>query len=157
MRLQMNDPCIRPTQPDDAVALQGVVARTGLFPDHLLPAMMREGLADRHLWLTATRAGVPSGFCFARPEEMAEGSWNMLALAVDPRFQRRGVARALVLALEARLASDHQRLIVVDTADDPATRPARALYNAVGYMQVGNIPDFWALGVAKITFAKRLR
>ncbi len=57
---------------------------------------------------------------------------------VDPRFRRRGIARALMLEIE-RLAVEKGRwLLTLDTAGDAA----EALYRSLGYELAGAIPFY---------------
>jgi ribosomal protein S18 acetylase RimI-like enzyme len=55
------------------------------------------------------------------------------ALAVDPRFRRRGVARRLLAEAEAEAARAGLRGVALDTG--LANRPARALYAAYGFAE----------------------
>ena len=55
------------------------------------------------------------------------------ALAVDPRFRRRGVARRLLAEAEAQAARAGLRGVALDTG--LANAPARALYAAYGFAE----------------------
>ena len=55
------------------------------------------------------------------------------ALAVDPRFRRRGVARTLLAHAEERAAADGLDGVSLDTGLQNA--PARALYESTGYRE----------------------
>lgn len=80
----------------------------------------------------------------------------MHALAVDPSEHRAGHGRALVRALETHLIETGQRVLVIDTSSDPSQVPACAFYKAMGYAEVGRIPEFWSPGEDKISFSKLL-
>jgi len=60
-------------------------------------------------------------------------------LLVHPRFRRRGIARALMTALEARARDIGRTLITLDTRTGDSAEP---LYTSLGYVTVGTIPDF---------------
>ncbi len=149
---------IRKTGAGDLPALARVAETTGLFPGDMLAEMAGPALAgeSRAIWLTGLLEGAPAGFCYAEPEPLAEGTWAMLALAVDPGCHRRGIGRWLVAALEERLRRDGQRLVVVDTSSTGAFAAARAFYARAGYEEAARIRDFWAEGDDKVTFRKRL-
>jgi len=141
----------------DLPALARVVDAT-LFPGDMLATMATpalQGEAD-DIWLTALRGGAPVGMCFAQPEDLTEGTWNMRALAVSPDHHRQGLAAGLVAALEATLRTQGARLLVVDTASDDDQAPARAFYGASGYQGGLSIPNFWGPGSDKVMYWKAL-
>ena len=59
-------------------------------------------------------------------------------LLVHPDARRDGIARALMLALEAQARAAGRTLLTLDTASDAAER----LYLSLGYIRVGVIPRF---------------
>lgn len=150
---------IRPLEAADLDALAEVVDATGLFPPEMLPDLTAGFLAgdgsDR--WVTCTLKRVPVGLCYARPEDMADRVWNMLALAVAPRRQGQGLGGQLVRRLEDDLRASGQRLLIVDTSGTPDFARTRAFYQAHGYVERARIPDYWSEGDDKVTFAKRLQ
>ncbi|WP_245835505.1 GNAT family N-acetyltransferase [Thalassospira mesophila] len=60
-------------------------------------------------------------------------------LLVHPRFRRNGIARALMIALEAEATQRQRRLITLDTRTNDHAEP---LYRSLGYQTVGTIPDY---------------
>ena len=58
---------------------------------------------------------------------------------VHPAFRRRGIARALMLALEAEARARGRFVLTLDTRPGDG---ADALYASLGYHAVGRIPDF---------------
>ncbi len=150
---------IVPTSAGDIPAMQKVLEETGLFPPEMLPDMMRRYLADADCleqWLTCARDGEFIGFCFAAPEPLAEGSWNMLAIAVHPDAQGCGAGSRLVGALESTLRRMAGRILIADTSGTAEYARTRAFYRKNGYHQEAVIRDFWAAGADKVTFWKRL-
>lgn len=154
----MGDMVIRPVLRGDLAALGRVVRETGLFPEEMLEGMVAPWFAapEVAVWLVAEGADGVCGFCHAVPEALTDGTWNLLALAVHPAAQGRGVAAALVTAAEGELRQRRARLCIVDTAGTDDTAVARRLYARLGYAEEARIRDFWAEGVDKVTFAKRL-
>ena len=145
---------IKETVVADIPALQQVVRETGLFPAEMLPDMLAD--AEDAVWLTCHVSDQPAGFCFAKPEMLADGVWNMLALGVLPSRQGQGIGNALVTALEKKLGEEGQRILIVDTSSTAEFAPARAFYLKAGYVQEARIRDDWAEGDDKVTFRKRL-
>jgi ribosomal protein S18 acetylase RimI-like enzyme len=58
---------------------------------------------------------------------------------VDPRFQRQGIGRAMMLALEERARAEGRSLLVLDTR---AGDVSNDLYRALGYVEAGRIPAY---------------
>ena len=150
---------IRPTQASDVPELQLVLGATDLFPAQMLPELIAGYLANddqSEIWLTCEKDGRAIGFCYCVPEQMAEGAWNMLAIAVMPGEQSQGCGGALTQTLEAELTKQGQRILIADTSGTPAFARTRAFYLANGYSQEARIRDFWAPGDDKIVFWKAL-
>ena len=75
----------------------------------------------------------PVGFATVALNAFHEGMGVVDMIAVDPGFQRRGIATALM-----DRSADHMRdrgmdIAVVETGGDPGHSPARAMYEASGY------------------------
>ena len=150
---------IRPTKSEDISALQVVVERTGLFPRDMLPELLAGFLSgddSEDHWLTCEQNGEPIGFCYAVPEQLADGTWNMLAIAVLPEKQGLGAGKAIVRQLESDLRSNGQRILIADTSGTDGFADTRAFYRKSGYSEEARIRDFWAPGDDKITFWKAL-
>ncbi len=150
---------IRPTELKDIPALQTVLDGTELFPSDMLPDMVSGFLSDdgsADVWLTAEAGGEPVGFCFASPEELADGTWNMLAIAVLPEKQGSGAGGALVAALESLLRKQGHRVLIADTSGADDFARTREFYRKNDYAEEARIRDFWAAGDDKVVFWKSL-
>ena len=64
---------------------------------------------------------------------------DVAKLLVHPAARRRGIARALMLALESLARAEGRTLLTLDTWTGG---PAEALYRSLGYVVVGVIPRF---------------
>lgn len=150
---------IKTTTRDDIAALQVVLDRTELFPSDMLQEMLSRALHGdtEEFWLTKHIEGSPVGFCFTAPEELTDGTWNMLAIAVHPDLQGKGVGTGLVVAAEDRLRSRGQRLLIVETSSTDAFALARKFYAQNGYEIEAQICDFWSPGDHKVIFRKVLQ
>lgn len=152
-------PRIRPVTADDLPPLRDVLDAAGLFPSDLLAPMIQPFLEDPdcpHLWLTATIGAAPVALAYCEPERMTDRAWNLLAIAVHPDQQGRGVGRAILRHLEAHLAQSGQRLLLVETSSLPEYARTRAFYAANGYAEAARIPDFYRDGEDKIVFQRKL-
>lgn len=155
----MKDMKIRPTHQGDIAPLQQVLDGTELFPSDMLPDMVRSFLAggdSPDIWLTCDIGGSAVGFCYAVPEALAEGAWNMLAIAVLPAQQGGGCGAAITAHLEAELKARGQRILIADTSGAPEFAQTRAFYRKNGYAEEARIRDFWAAGDDKIVLWKSL-
>ena len=146
------------TTTNDVAALQRVLQVTDLFPPDLLPDMLSAGTGEDAIWLTCRRdeADEPIGFLYAVPERLAEGTWNMLAIAVLPEAQNGGAGRCLTEALEKRLRDRGARILLADTSGLADFEATRTFYRARGYEEEARVRDFWAEGDDKVTFRKAL-
>ena len=83
-------------------------------------------------------------------------AWNRLAqiqgLAVDPAFQRRGAASALVMHAEIFAQAHHARGIYVDTPVNN-TR-GRGFYEAIGYQTGYIMPRYYGDTLDGVTYQK---
>lgn len=154
----MANPMILTTTADDIPALKDVLDATQLFPSDMLADMLAPSLAgdSDSFWLTCHLDGKAVGLCYTTPEELADGTWNMLALAVHPDVQGKGLGAALVKAAEQVLINKGQRILIVDTSGSDEFAGTRAFYAGIGYEQEARIRDFWAEGDDKVIFRKAL-
>lgn len=90
------------------------------------------------LWLVAVEDGRVAGYVGS---QSVLGEADMMNVAVSPEFRRRGVARAMLLALERRLAENavHSLTLEVRASNEPAI----SLYHSLGYVQVGRRPNYY--------------
>lgn len=152
-------PTLKPTTKDDIPALQQVLETTQLFPSEMLPDMLGDSLSGAQaesIWLTVFDSTTAKGFCYAVPEQLADGAWNMLAIAVHPDAQGKGFGTALVAALEGHLRATGARIIIADTSGTDDFAGTRAFYAANAYEAEARIRDFWGPGDDKVVFWKSL-
>jgi N-acetylglutamate synthase-like GNAT family acetyltransferase len=151
---------VRLTKSEDIPALNLVLEGTGLFPSDMLPDMIAPFLSTEEapdIWLTCERDEIAIGFCYAIPEPLTDGTWNMLAIAVLPEAQSHGVGATLVKTLEDKLREDGHRIIIADTSGTEAYAKTRNFYLKIGYTQEAQLRDFWAEGDDKVVFWKSLK
>ena len=110
-------------------ALDADVYQT-FYPDGWRPSQeksVRETCAstDMKLWV-AIEAGTVAGFVAVRFHESKLGEIYMIA--VDPDFQRRGIAMAMTDFAVERMKEAGMEIAMVETGGDPGHAPARAAY-----------------------------
>ena len=96
-------------------------------------------LGNCHYALIGAEGPSATGFTLSR---FAYDEEELLLLAVDPAFRRRGIGQAL-LAQFARDATARgaKRLVLEMRSDNPADR----LYRSFGFVPVGMRPDYYRL------------
>jgi GNAT superfamily N-acetyltransferase len=67
---------------------------------------------------------------------------DVAKVLVHPAFRRRGIAAALMREVEARALAMGRTLLVLDTHSDS---PAETLYEGLGYVRAGRVPNFAAV------------
>jgi ribosomal protein S18 acetylase RimI-like enzyme len=81
--------------------------------------------ADMKVWV-AIEAGIVAGFVAVRFHESKLGEIYMIA--VDPDYQRRGIAMAMTDFAVERMKEAGMEIAMVETGGDPGHAPARAAY-----------------------------
>jgi [ribosomal protein S18]-alanine N-acetyltransferase len=79
---------------------------------------------------------------------------RIYSLAVDPRFARRGVGRALLQACEAYARGHRRATLTLEVRYDNAS--AIALYESSGFRQFGEHARYYADGAAALRYEKSL-
>ena len=90
------------------------------------------------LWLVALEGETVAGYIGS---QSVEGEADMMNVAVHPNLRRQGVGAQLVVALEEAL---RQRQVYSLSLEVRASNdPARALYEKLGFRQVGCRPKYY--------------
>ena len=111
---------------------------------------------EEAIWLTALADdGEPVGVAYCTPEPLTSGTWNLLMLWVKAGHEGNGYGRALVGAVESRIAASEARLLIVETSRLPEFEGARAFYQRCGFSLEAEITDFFAEGDDKLIYTKR--
>lgn len=135
----MSAPTVRPATEADAAAfagLHGASFEKG-WPVKDVGALLLHPAA---LALAAEADGRLLGFVLAWA---AAGESEILTIAVDPACRRGGVGRALMSAVMARAAAAGATEMTLDV--DIANVAARALYERLGFAQVGRRKGYYVV------------
>jgi ribosomal-protein-alanine N-acetyltransferase len=92
------------------------------------------------------------GFALSR---IAGGECEILSLAVDPGFRRRGVGRTLLAAAVEWAQLSRASAVFLEVAEDNGA--ARTLYAAQGFEAVGRRPDYYKLRDGSLAAAITMR
>lgn len=148
----------RPALAADKAAIIDVLVDTELFPVEMLDDLMQpflDGAVDEHWFVCDARDQGVIGFGFLRPEELAEGTWNLLAIGVRRKAQGNGAGRAMMRYAETFLSKE--RILIIETSGTDAFAMTRDFYLKCGYTLEAMIRDYWAPEDDKVIFWKRLR
>jgi ribosomal protein S18 acetylase RimI-like enzyme len=106
--------------------------------------------------MDANGAARLDGYACFGPIPMAEGRFELYWIAVHPDARRSGVGRELARATEDWVRAGGGTHIFCATSTRPDYWAARAFYEAQGYTQHADIPDYHADGDGMAIFGKRL-
>lgn len=154
----MSNSKIRSSKPEDLGAIKALIDATALFPSEYLDDMF-SGDSDpgdeQEFWLTYDDNG-PQAVTYCAPEQMTNGTWNLLLIAVHPDYQSGGIGRQLMSHVEAILKKMGVRVLIVETSGTDDFERTRSFYEQIGYDNEGRIRDYYDAGDDKIIFRKAL-
>lgn len=90
------------------------------------------------LWIVAVDGDTLCGYVGS---QAVMGEADMMNIAVDPAWRRRGIARELVLELIRQLKKTGVHCLTLEVRASNA--PAIALYESMGFTQVGYRPKYY--------------
>ena len=93
----------------------------------------------------------PAGFCML---SIGDGIGEVVAVAVDPLWQGRGIGRQLMQAIVEDARSTGLALLVLKTAT--RNLPAQGMFRRIGFEETGRVAGYYAGGQAAIGMRKRL-
>lgn len=143
---------------DDLSAISSILDATGLFPSEMLADMAEpflSGIAPR-IWLIACEGDEVLGFAYCEPERMTDGTYNLLAIAVDPVRQSGGIGQFIVAAVETAVGDLGGRVLLVETSSLPEYERTRSFYDQLGFAREAVIREFYAKGEHKVVFWKKV-
>lgn len=123
---------IVPMQPAHTAQIAALEQRcfSDPWPEAIIAHELENSLS---LWLCAVDGETVAGYIGS---QTVLGEADMMNVAVSPDYRRRGIGRALVLALEKALQTQMQATVLTLEVRD-SNAPAIALYDALGFTQVG--------------------
>lgn len=152
---------IRDLASTDRDALEGVLRSDTTFVDAEIAVALElidEALAkpDGDYWIrVAVVDGEVGGYICYGPTPMTRSTYDLYWIVSHARARGRGVARALVEAMEADLLGRGVSGIRVETSVKESHGPARKLYDRLAYPELARFADFYAPGDDLIVYYKR--
>ena len=96
------------------------------------------------------------GWVYYAPSSHAEGVYDLWWIGVHPKDHKKGIGSKLMAHVEAVAKAAGARILIVETSASDLLRPTRQFYAKKGYLNCGEIPDFFAEGEGKVTFMSKL-
>ena len=173
-KAKASSPLIRRIHPSDRPALAALIVKDGLFtppelkvslelidgaladPDGDYRVLVAEVADLKGLNGPAAPESTVAGYVCYGPSPMTEGTWDLYWIVTHPEARGRGVAGALVGAMEAELSCAGARLIRVETSEQELYEAAHRFYVRYQYPEVARLDDFYKPGDALIIMVKRL-
>lgn len=153
---------IRPADPADADRLVELTAATGFFRPEEIDTL--RGVLDAyfggdspgHALFASELDGRTDGYVYLGEAEMADRTWYVWWIAVDPTTQGRGVGRELLRFAEDEARRRGGRVMFIETSGLPFYEPTRRFYLKNGYDREATLRDFYRDGDDLVIFRKRL-
>lgn len=150
---------IREIEPKDLKRLKEVIDSTGLFPSSLLDDMTIDFFTNQdtsEIWLTKEVDNIPVAVVYCAPERMTEGTFNLYLIAIDQKFQGKGIGSEMMTYVENLLHEKGNRILIVETSSLPEFELTRKFYDNLGYIREAVIREFYQEGEDKVVFWKKL-
>ncbi len=93
----------------------------------------------------------PAGFCIL---SIGDGVGEVVAVAVDPLWQGRGIGRQLMQAIVEDARGMGLRLLILKTATRNLS--AQGMFRRIGFEETGRVAGYYAGGQSAIGMRKRL-
>jgi len=156
---------IRPLVGKDRLTLLSVLTKTRSFTSaeidvamELIDIVLKDPIQrDYHIYCLVDVQDQAIGYICYGPTPMAQGTFDLYWIAVDPDFQGQRVGSTLLNFLEKVLKAEGGRLILADTSTIPHYEKTQKFYLKNGFQEVARIPDYYHPGNDRITFCRRLR
>ncbi len=152
---------VRAARADDRAAIVGAIGSDVTFrPDEVAVAeeLVDAGLdgSTDYLLRVAELDGAVVGYlCFGRTP-MTRDTWDLYWIVTHAEARGRGVARALLVALEDELRAGGGGNLRIETSETEGYGAARRFYERAGYPVAATFADFYAPGDALLVYYKRV-
>jgi ribosomal protein S18 acetylase RimI-like enzyme len=156
---------IRLATPEDAGFVSAVGVAAGMFPaddtqvtDTMMETYFAKNSAGGHGCFIdeLDETGERVAMAYVEPVRATDRTFELLMIAVDPRYQGRGRGTRLLEHVEKWLGERQQRLLLVQTSGEDSYAQTRAFYEKNGYLFAARVPDYYTHGVDMVMFRKPL-
>ncbi len=149
--------------PEELPAILDASRSVGVFTaeeiatvQELFEGYQRDPVASGYNFLSCTEGGQLLGFACWGPTALSKGAADLYWICTARSAQGRGVAAALLRAVEDAVRAAGRWLIVIWTSSRPDYEPARRFYQRAGCELQTQITDFYDRGEDLCVFVRRL-
>lgn len=157
------DVTLRNMNAEDGPAIHALLLETGVFrPEEVSVAMelvdivLENPAQTDYSFAVAELAGRVAGYACWGATPCTQGTFDLYWIAAAPFAHGKGVAAALLAAVEADMTARGARLCVIETSSLPQYEAARRFYLKHGYAEVARIPDFYGPSDARVIYTRGL-
>jgi ribosomal protein S18 acetylase RimI-like enzyme len=155
---------IRPLFEKDRATLLSMLIKTRSFTSaeidvamELIDIVLKDrGQKDYQIECMVNDQDLVVGYICYGPTPMAQGTYDLYWIAVDPDFQEQGAGSKLLRSLEEGVKAREGRMILADTSTIPHFEKTQKFYLKNEFQEIARIPDYYHPGNDRITFCKRL-
>ena len=156
-------PTIRALRPSDRSRLVAALESDSTFSDvevdvalELVDNALENGERDYVVRVADLPDFWVAGYiCFGKTP-MTENTWDLYWVVTHAGARGKGVAAALIQAMEAELRTRPGASVRVETSQQESHDAARRLYDRLGYPIIARFPDFYRPGDDLIVYFKKL-
>ncbi len=147
----------------DRAAVAEIVRSVGNFNQaeidcalDLVDTYLRDPLQkDYRISVAENHDGEVDGYVCWGPTPMTKGTYDLYWIATRPGNQGRGVGRALMKFVEAKVREEEGRLLVIETSSKESYGKTVGFYRRLAYEEASRIRDFYDVGDDKLVFVRR--
>ncbi len=152
---------IRNSESSDRLAIKALTEAIGFEVTEVAQVLLsfdachKSSNPSSALWFMDDDEGV-QGAAYVEPERMADGTYNLLLIAVHPSEQKKGRGTRLIHHIEEQIARNGGRVLIVETMGTDEFAHVRRFYQNLGYAEEAKIRDFYGEGLDKVVYWKKL-
>jgi ribosomal protein S18 acetylase RimI-like enzyme len=154
---------IRPMLEKDRATLLSMLIKTRAFTSaeidvamELIDIVLKDRVQkDYQIGCMVNDQDLVVGYVCYGPTPMAQGTFDLYWIAVNPDYQERGAGSRLLSFLEEVVKARGGRMILADTSTVPHFEKTKKFYLKNGFQEVARVPDYYHPGNDRITFCKR--
>lgn len=155
---------IRPLRKDDRSILFSILSDSKVFTQVEIDVAMEiidivlnnKDQKDYFIYCMVDGQDKPVGYICYGPAPMTEGTFDLYWIAVNPRWQNKGIGSNLLSFLEESVKRQGGRMILADTSSIPQYERTQRFYIRNGFKEVARISDYYYPGNDRVTFCKKI-